>query len=275
MLHITDSITSRQNQKIKNLISLQKQSERHKQQLFIIEGNREIRKAVDSGYMFEAVFFYSGLIGREQIEALFGRSLPEQIYEVNDHVYSKIAYREGSEGIVVTARPETHDLQTVSKQLSSNPLLLVIEGIEKPGNIGAIYRTADAAGIDGILICNPKTDLYNPNLIRASLGCVFTVPTAIVKSPEAITWLQDKGISIFTTYITEKSVAYHTINYNQPAAIVVGAEATGISNAWLNASDANLIIPMKGMADSLNVSSSAAILVFEACRQRDFLSAGK
>ncbi len=263
----SEPITSRQNPKIKNLIVLQKHSERLKQNLFILEGIKEIEKAIGSGYEFESVYFYPKLIDKTALLSLFKNKLPKYIYEVNAEVYEKIAYRENSGGIVALVRPKPHTFDLL--HLKVKPLVLVIESVEKPGNLGAIYRTADAAGIDAIIICDPKTDLHNPNAIRASLGCVFTVPSVLTTSPLAIKWLKEKQIQIFCTYL-KASVPYHTIDYTNSSAIVMGTEATGISQIWTEASNANIIIPMRGAADSMNVSTSAAVLIFEACRQRGF-----
>ena len=251
-MKITESLTSRQNPKIKNLIRLQKHSVRQEQGVFLLEGIKEIEKAVIAGYEFESAFFNPLLIKPDELKDFLGSGLPELIYEVNESVFSKIAYRETSGGVIVLARPKLHDFNLLSSSFSKNPLLLVIEGVEKPGNIGAIYRTADAAGVDGIILCDSKTDLYNPNVIRASLGCVFTKPTAITSSHNAIEWLKKKKINIYSTYL-HKAVPYTTVDFTQPSAIVMGTEATGISDAWLNASDSNIIIP----------------IIFEARRQRN------
>jgi len=268
MFSITDFITSRQNQKVKNILELQKYNERIRQELFIIEGIREIEKAVRAGYHFESLFFTPGLIETEKIPELFGKSLPTQIFQVNEDVFAKIAYRENSGGIVVLARPKKQSIELLAEKVSKNPLLLVIEGVEKPGNLGAIYRSADAAGVDGIIICNPATDIYNPNAIRSSLGCVFTVPTAVVPGKAAIEWLKSRKISLYTTFLKE-SIPYYTVDFRKPSAIIFGAEATGITKDWNNAGTINIIIPMYGIADSLNVSTSAAVIIFEASRQRN------
>jgi TrmH family RNA methyltransferase len=262
-----EQITSRQNPKIKNIALLQKHGERLQQNLFILEGIKEIVKAIESDYQFESVFFYPKIIDKFELSSLFKNILPKQLYEVNAEIYEKIAYRENSGGIIALARPKIHSIELI--KLSAKPLILVIESVEKPGNLGAIFRTADAAGIDAVVICDPKTDLYNPNAIRASLGCVFTVPSVLTTSHDAIEWLKTNNIRIFCSYL-KASVSYHTINYTGPSAIVMGTEATGISRSWVDAADANIIIPMKGAADSMNVSTSAAVLIFEACRQRGF-----
>jgi len=265
---INDTITSRQNPKIKNVLSLHKYSERIRQNIILIEGIKEIEKAIKADYKFETVFFNPGLIVPEKITKLFGLQLPKQLIEVNEHVFNKISYRENSGGLIVLAKAKSYEIQSLT--LSENPLLLVIEGVEKPGNLGAIYRTAEAAGIDGIILCDSRTDLYNPNAIRASLGCVFTVPTTITTSTDAIEWLKDRGIRIFCTYL-KAAVPYHSIDFTKPSAIVMGTETTGISKVWLDTSDTNIIIPMQGTADSMNVSASAAVIIFEACRQRNYL----
>ena len=161
MLKITEFLTSRQNPKIKNLIRLHKHNERLEQGVFLIEGIKEIEKAVISGYTFKSVYFAPTIIKLEKLEELLGENIPEHIYEVSEEIYGKIAYREMSGGVIVLALPKLHELNLLTSSLNENPLFLVIEGVEKPGNIGAIFRTADAAGIDGIMLCDSKTDLYN------------------------------------------------------------------------------------------------------------------
>ena len=267
MKPISETITSRQNPKVKNLLHLQKFRERNRQDLFVVEGIREIEKALQANYPVEQVYFHPGLISYEQLTILFGGSLPEQLFQVSSEVYDKIAYRENSGGVVAVFHPKQQTVETLS--LSKNPLILVIEGIEKSGNMGALYRTADAAGVDAILLCGSATDPYNPNAIRASLGCVFTVQTVILSVQEAIRWLKEQKIEIYCTYL-QAAVTYHTVNFRGPSAIVMGTEATGISEQWLRESTSNIIIPMRGVVDSLNVSTSAAIVIFEACRQRNF-----
>jgi RNA methyltransferase, TrmH family len=267
MIIKAEKISSKQNPRIKNLIHLQKHSERAKQGLFIIEGIKEIEKAVLSGYQFDSLFFCPELIDYNIIGEIFKNKLPKKIFEINREIFNKAAYRQDSGGMLLLAKPSNHKLSGL--KLSQNPLILVIEGVEKPGNIGAIYRTADAAGISAIIICDQGTDLYNPNAIRASLGCIFSIPTAICSSAEAISFLKIDNIQILTSYLNA-AVPYHTIDYTKPSAIVMGTEATGITEIWLKASDSDIIIPMRGMADSMNVSTAAAVLIFEACRQRNF-----
>jgi TrmH family RNA methyltransferase len=262
-----EKISSKQNARIKNLGHLEKSSVRYTENLFIIEGIKEIEKALWADYEFDQLYFLPKLISLAEIQTLFNEKLPTQIFEVTEEVYSKIAYRENSGGMVAVAKMKKHDI--FLHKPKPNSLYLVIEGVEKPGNIGAIYRTADAAGIDGVLLCDAKAEIYNPNAIRASLGCVFSVPTFVIESEKAIEWLNKNQISIFCTYL-KAAKPYHTIDYTQSSAIVVGTEATGISPVWVQAAHANIIIPMRGVADSMNVSTSTAVVLFEACRQRNF-----
>ena len=260
-------IESRQNQRIKNLLKLQKRNERTRENLFLIEGIKEIEKAVVAGYDIQSAFFCPDIISFDEVSKLLNPNGKVLFFEVTKEVFSKIAYRESTGGLVVTAVPKNHSLSDFP--LSHNPLILVIEGVEKPGNMGAIFRTVDAAAFDGIIICDPKVDLYNPNAIRASIGTVFNIHTALSTSEEAIHFLKENNIQIFATYL-EGSVNYHTVDYKQPSAIVMGTEATGISDQWVKAAQSNIIIPMMGIADSLNVSTATAVVVFEARRQRGF-----
>jgi|WetSurMetagenome_2_1015567.scaffolds.fasta_scaffold131268_2 RNA methyltransferase, TrmH family len=260
-------ITSRQNPKIKNITLLQKHNEREIQECFVIEGLKEISKANQTGYIFESAFINPQIFNVYKVREFFGETQPRQIFEVSDDVYEKIAYRENSGGIVVVAKSKSHLPEEV--RLTQNPLILVIEGVEKPGNIGAIYRTADAAGISAIVISGAKTDLYNPNAIRASIGCLFTVPTILLPTGQAINWLKELGVRIFCTHLSAAK-PYHTCDFTGPTAIVVGTEDKGLSEEWVDVSDEKIIIPMAGAADSMNVSASTAVVVFEARRQRGF-----
>jgi RNA methyltransferase, TrmH family len=262
-----EKITSRQNPRIKSLVQLQKRSERDVQGVFMIEGLKEIEKAAGMDYQFESLFFCPEIVDSSIVLKTIGKHQPENWFEITRDVFNKVAYRENSGGIIVLAKPKDHSLDHLN--ISKNPLIIVIEGVEKPGNIGAIFRTADAAGISAIIICDPGTDLYNPNAIRASLGCVFTTPTAVCTSQQAIKWLKERNIQIMASYL-QAATPYHKVDYTKPTAIVMGTESTGITNTWVDAADANIIIPMQGKADSMNVSTAAAVLIFEACRQRDF-----
>lgn len=256
-------ITSNSNPKIKHLISLDKSRERKKLGLFVIEGLKELMLAESNGYEIESVFYSTHLIeGATLQKAGFQKS---QLWAVGQNVFEKIAYRESTGGVIGIARHKSHLLDDL--KLSKNPLLLILEGVEKPGNLGAILRTADAAGVDAVIICDPQTDFYNPNVIRSSIGCVFTNQTAAATSDETIAWLKEKQIKIFCTYLGG-SIPYTSASFQQPCAIVMGSESSGLTDGWIKNSDTNIIIPMKGKIDSMNVSVSAAIVVFEALRQR-------
>jgi RNA methyltransferase, TrmH family len=186
---------------------------------------------------------------------------------VTKDVFDKIAVRENSGGIIAVAEMKPHRLDQI--KLSKNPLVLVLESVEKPGNLGAILRTADAAGVDAVIICDPQTDFYNPNVVRSSLGCVFTKQIAAATSEETIQWLNQNNITIYCTYL-KASKAYHETDYTKPSALVMGTEATGLSDVWIKNSNANIIIPMGGKIDSMNVSTATAVVIFEAKRQRGF-----
>lgn len=262
-MHFT--ITSTQNPKIKNILSLEKPRERRKQCLFIVEGRKEIVMALRAGYRIGNLFFCEELVTRRELESL-GAS-EKLMIPVSRDVFEKVAVRENSGGVIAVAEQKTHRIEDI--KLRNPPLILVLESVEKPGNLGAILRTADAAGLDAVIICDPQTDLYNPNVIRSSIGCIFSVPVAVTTSVEAIRWLKNNGIAIYCTYL-KSSQPYHTTDFTKPAAIVMGTEATGLSDTWIAASTANIIIPMRGNIDSMNVSTSAAVVVFEALRQRGF-----
>jgi len=197
-------------------------------------------------------------------EGLKGPSV-SQIIEIPEQLYRKAAYRESTEGII--AEVEYKALGLSDLKLPENPLIVVLESVEKPGNLGAVLRSADAAGASAVLICDPLTDIYNPNLIRASIGAVFTVPTVACGSSEAISFLKERGIQILTAQLQDSSL-YYDVDMARGTAIVMGTESTGLSNQWRAAADAHIRIPMLGRLDSLNVSVSAAILLYEAVRQR-------
>jgi TrmH family RNA methyltransferase len=251
-----------------------KSRERKKTGTFLIEGFREVSLALKGGYVLETILFYSELFSKEQLNNLTSNirlSAVEtqiNIIEVSKEVYKKLAYRDTTEGVLAIAKVKTHNLKDLVFN-SKNPLILVAEAPEKPGNIGAILRTADAANVDAVIIANPKTDLYNPNIIRSSVGCVFTNTIATGNTLEIIDFLKSKNINIYSA-ILQESIEYQTQDYTKPTAIVVGTEATGLSEEWRTNSTQNIIIPMQGEIDSMNVSVAAGILIFEAKRQRDF-----
>ncbi len=260
-------ISSTQNTYIKQLAQLKDKSrERKKTGLFLIEGVREISLAIKGGYELETVLFYPELFSLELLNDLTAQQI--NTIEISKEVYQKLAYRDTTEGVLAVAKSKSHDLGNLNFQ-TKTPLLLIAEAPEKPGNIGAILRTADAANVDAVIIANPKTDLYNPNIIRSSVGCVFTNQISVGATSEIIKFLKDQNINIYCAALLA-SVNYNTQDYTKPTAIIVGTEATGLSNDWLENSTQNIIIPMQGEIDSMNVSVAAGILIFEAKRQRDF-----
>ncbi len=257
-------ITSIQNPFIKNLLKLQEKArERKKQGLFLIEGKREIELAKKGGYEITSLLF----LANEKNDSFFSNFIDAEQVLISQEIYDKLAYRNTTEGILAIAK--TKSLSVSELNLSKNPLILVAESIEKPGNIGALLRTADAANIDAVLIANPTTDLYNPNCIRSSVGGVFTNQIAVATSQEIIAFLKEKNISIYAATL-QNSNEYHLENYTTPTAIVVGAEDTGLTEIWRTNATQNINIPMNGKIDSMNVSVAAAIILFEAKRQRNF-----
>lgn len=258
-------ITSVQNPFIKSLVLLQEKAKVRKQSgTFLIEGKREIEIAVKGEYEIETILFLPELISETETNKL---STSAELIEISKEVYQKLAYRDTTEGILAVAK--TKSLQLSDLKLSENPLILVAEAPEKPGNVGALLRTADAANLDAVIIANPKSDLFNPNIVRSSVGCLFTNQIATGTSSEIIAFLKDRKINIYCATL-QNSTWYHTQDYTNPTALVVGTEATGLTNEWRNAATQNIIIPMEGEIDSMNVSVAAAILIFEAKRQRGF-----
>ncbi len=260
-------ITSLQNPAIKNVVKLSKNRERQQQQLFVIEGARELSLALRSNYTVESVYVCREMFEKTKYSDVLN-SFPDSIInEITPVVFEKIAYRENSDGVVTLAKPKSHTLNDL--ELSQNPFVIILESVEKPGNLGAILRTADAAGVDAVIVCDPQTDLYNPNVVRSSVGGIFTVQTAVCSSSDAIAWLEANKI---TSYAAELQAAefYQDVDFTQPSAIVMGTEAEGLSSFWLKNAKKRIKIPMRGKIDSLNVSVSTAVLTFEAMRQRGF-----
>ena len=283
-------ITSPSNPKIKRLLALQqKSSARREAGLFVVEGRRELQHCIDAGFEVDTLFVCpslrvsqppstsgqitngaAGLPDRDSdypaipLEGVQGVKTP-RIFEVNREVYEKIAIRDGSEGVIAEVRTKERRLEEL--ELPARPLLVVLERVEKPGNLGAVLRSADAAGADAVLVCDPLTDLWNPNLIRASIGAVFTVPCVACSSAGAIAFLKARGIRILTAQLQDSSL-YYDCDMTVGTALVMGTESTGLTPVWRESADAHIRIPMLGELDSLNVSVSAAILLFEAVRQR-------
>ncbi len=247
------------------MVLLQEKSKARKQTgTFLIEGIREISIAIKGGYEIETILFLPELLSEIEISKWNKNA---ELIEISKEIYQKLAYRDTTEGVLAVAKTKSMELSDL--RLSKNPLILIAEAPEKPGNIGALLRPADAANLDAVIIANPKSDLYNPNIVRSSVGCLFTNQIATGTTSEIISFLKDQKINIYSATL-QNSTGYHTQDYTSPTALVVGTEATGLSEAWRNAATQNIIIPMQGEIDSMNVSVAAAILIFEAKRQRGF-----
>jgi TrmH family RNA methyltransferase len=258
-------ISSVQNPFIKSLVLLQEKAKARKQSgTFLMEGQREISIAIKGGYQIETVLFLPEICTEKEASQLAPTA---ELIEINKEVFQKLAYRDTTEGILAVAKTKSTLLSDL--KLSQNPLILVAEAPEKPGNIGALLRTADAANLDAVIIANPKSDLYNPNIVRSSVGCLFTNQIDTGTTAEIIAFLKEKNIAMYCATL-QNSNGYHLENYTTPTALVVGTEATGLTQEWRDAATQNIIIPMQGEIDSMNVSVAAAILIFEAKRQRGF-----
>ena len=267
-----ESITSAQNPKIKELLALQEKSkERRKKGLFVVEGRRELLHCIEAEFEPHTLFVCRDILSDKDFDKILG-AIEENfcgstypIVEISRQLYDKVAYRGGTEGII--AEMHCKELNLDGLKMKESPLVVVLESVEKPGNLGAVLRSADASGVDAVIVCDPLTDMYNPNLIRSSIGAIFTVPVATASSEDTIAWLKSKGIKIYTAQLQDSEWYYDT-DMKGGTAIVMGTEATGLTNIWRKAADAHIKIPMLGRLDSLNVSVSAAILMFEAVRQR-------
>lgn len=254
-------ITSVQNPRVKAVVALQQKSaERRRTGLFVVEGRREVEHCVAAGMEVKELFVC------EEMGAWNGGEVAANMTVVTKDVYEKMAYRGGTEGVVAVVRGRERRLEEL--ELGENPLIVVLERVEKPGNLGAILRSADAAGADAVIVCDALTDLYNPNLIRSSIGAVFTVPCVVCESEECIRFLKEHDIQILTAQLQDSHLYYDT-DMKRGTAIVMGTESTGLTEVWRKAADAHIRIPMLGRLDSLNVSVSAAVLLFEAVRQRN------
>lgn len=259
-------ISSPQNPRIKALKKLEKAAERREQGVFPIEGMRELCLADGAGYEITQLYICDELLKETQDYNLSKCKLTgTEIFQITAEVYESVAYRGTTEGVIALARPRPHTLADL--RLKDKPLILVIEGVEKPGNLGAMLRTCDAAGVDAVIVCDTKTDVYNPNAVRSSVGTVFTNQIAVASSEEVIAFLADRNITSYAAELTATEAHYRK-DFTSATAIVVGDEATGLSPLWMQAASQHIKIPMLGQIDSLNVSVSAAVLLYEALRQR-------
>lgn len=253
-------ITSVTNQKIKYLVRLRDAKQRKHDGVTIVEGQRELSRAMDANIQFESIYF-SGNEYREIIE----QNVKADIYEVLEEVFAKVAYGNHHKGILGICQTPSVNLSDLPKK--KHPLYVVIEQVEKPGNIGAILRTCDGAHVDAVIVTDPKTDLFNPNVIRASLGTIFSVPVVVADNDLVLNFLRERKVQIMASSPDAKE-SYFNINLTEGIAIMMGSEDKGLTQFWLDMADVKVKIPMLGKADSLNVSTSTAVLVYEAVRQR-------
>ncbi len=257
-------IESLQNENIKRIIKLRKARERKKSDSILIEGEKEIELALEANIKIVEFYFCRDLAGELSLDIN-----EELIIEVSKEVFNKISYRDTADGYLAIARPKYLKLDEI--KLSKTPLILVLENVEKPGNLGALFRSAEAAGVDLVILNNAQTDIYNPNVIRASRGTVFTNQIINLSIKETKDFLNKNKVKSFAA--TDKAKKEYTeIDYKKPSAIVLGTEHDGLSEEWLDKASEKIKIPMKGKIDSLNVSVSGAVIVYEALRQRKGLN---
>lgn len=261
-------ISSIQNPEVRQLEHWNRKSrDRRKSGRFVLEGLRELRLALQGGYVPEKIYFCEAILPASELDGIKALDGIPRI-QLSKEVYRHLAFRGKTEGVLAQVPVKKHGLDRLGS-LRKDPLILIAESPEKPGNIGALLRTADAAGLDAVIIADIRGDLYNPNIIRSSVGCLFTVPVATAPTTEILRWLREKEIQLFAASL-EGAVRYDLVEYKGPTAIAVGTEATGLTPPWVSAADAAIKIPMSGRIDSMNVSVAAAVMVFEACRQRGF-----
>ena len=262
---ILKPIHSSKNPELKQLrLLFEKARERKKKGLFVIEGEREIKKALLGKYNFTQIFIEEGSTPETpEVQALLYQTTA---FQVEKNAFQRISRRSGSEKILAVSETKSHELEHL--KLSDQALILVVEAPEKPGNIGALYRTAAAAKMDAVIIANPKTDFYNPNSIRSSLGSIFLLPSALASSSKVISYLNKKSFSIVAAALEPDAIPYNQYDYKTPCALILGTESSGLETNWLEAAHQSLIIPMAKTVDSLNLSVSAGILMYEAQRKK-------
>lgn len=264
-------LSSLQNPRIKEAIGLRERSQRNASGLFIIEGYRELLRAVDAKQSVQTLYFCPSLFLGSNEWALIERLKRNgsHLFECTDKVFHKLSYRDRPDGLLAVAKQQPLSLDHLNENLSSteSPFLVIAEAIEKPGNLGTILRTSDAVGVDGVVVCDRCTDIFNPNVVRASVGTLFTVPVVEAGGVETLSWLKKRGIQILAA-TPSAEVEYTAIDMRGPLAIAVGTEQLGLSKLWMEEADIQVRIPMCGVADSLNVAMATTLLLYEALRQR-------
>ena len=264
-----ERISSLHNLRVKSFVQLSiKSRERKKQNLFVMEGFREIKLAFDAGYIPDPLFICSERLQPDVLEWVSGLPVGINKIELTPEVFNKMAYREGAGGLLAVSAFKPHAVSDLN--MGSNPFIIILESVEKPGNLGAVLRTADAAGANAVIICDPLTDIYNPNVIRSSVGCIFSVPIAVSGPEETLAFMRERKIKIYAAELNAVKF-YHETDFTGPSAIIMGTESDGLTDFWIKNADAGIKIPMSGKIDSLNVSVSTAIITYEAMRQRSTL----
>lgn len=266
------TITSLQNPRVKEAVKLRDRKGREEQGRILIEGIREIGRAMEAGVEITEAFVCESLCSEEPAAKLLAKVKRQKdisLLSVNEPVMSKLSFGNRAEGLIAIARPPQKSIADMAVAMRQNTpaLVAVVEGAEKPGNLGAILRTADAAGVSGLIVADGGTDLFNPNAIRASLGAIFSVPICAASSKETLAWLRQRKLRIFATRV-EAPIAYSEADFSSPSAIVLGSEAKGLSPLWKGSDIIAVSLPMLGAVDSLNLSATAAILFYECLRQR-------
>ena len=267
-------IISLENPLVKRIVALRDKTDRQREGVFLIEGEKELLRALANGFSVETLMYCAELLaGNEELTTTehVERELRKEnargakVIGVSPKVYAKIAYRDKAEGLVAVAHIPQRDIN--DSKIPENPFILVVQGIEKPGNLGALLRTADGVGVSAVIVCDSRVDLYNPNVVRSSMGAVFTVPTYEMPLEKALHWLGEKKIKVVLTS-PQASKEYTQLDYTGPVAVVLGSEAQGLSDLLLEQDITQVKIPMAGQMDSLNVSCSGAIMLYEVLRQR-------
>lgn len=265
-------VTSVQNPRVKEVVRLRDRRDRDTTNTFVIEGYRELLRATDAGYHVDTLFICPSLFLGENEPALIARiaDAGAVVLECNETVFRKISYRDRPDGLVAIA-PQHHmtfgDMEKVLSGGENSPLFVVAEAIEKPGNLGTILRSSDAVGVDGLIVCDRCTDVYNPNVVRASVGTLFTVPVLEAGGTETLEWLRCNNVKILAATPSAKE-EFTQVDMTGPLAIAVGTEQLGLSDLWMEQADIQVRIPMLGVADSLNVAMATTLLLYEAQRQR-------
>ncbi len=260
-----DEITSLQNPKVKQVVRLRERRQREKSDRFLIEGYRELLRAIDAGRIIETLFICPEFFLGSNEHALIDRS-GAQVFSCPKHVFQKISYRDRPDGLLAIA-PQSHLALEDLVIPDAPPLYLVAEAIEKPGNLGTILRSSDATGVDALVVCDRCTDIHNPNVVRASVGTLFTVPVVEAEGKATLSWLKENGVSILAA-TPQATQNYTEVDMTKPLAIAVGTEQLGLSDLWMEQADIQVSIPMLGTADSLNVATATTLLLYEAIRQR-------